>query len=227
MVTLPSIWVIAPTPRQPDFSSPVVLADEQIPVNTPSASSSSPVMIYKPAIPEVAVTRRYIEKEPSPTVPTSSRRHSAIGAFVRRLGNVLGFKREPMHSPLRHSSVHDKSGVNKKSRLFSRLSSRTRAYSFDTATRGGFMNMKRTAGYQPDQELAGVGDGEAITDEEAHQSSSGRPSRTPRTGEGTGIDLEGLVTEFVRVEDAKRSGTGLGIGRGRQGSRTEHSPSPI
>lgn len=69
-----------------------------------------------------------------------------------------------------------------------------------------------------------------VTDGEARQLSSfgtGHPNRAPRTGTRNGIDLEGMVTDFVRAEDAKRSGTGsaFAVGNGRQGSGSQHSPS--
>ena len=58
-----------------------------------------------------------------------------------------------------------------------------------------------------------------LTDGEAPQLSSfgtGRPNRAPHTGRRNGIDLEDMVTDFVRAEDAKRSGIGSAVGNGRQ-----------
>lgn len=228
VLTLPSIWLISPTPKQPGFSSPVVLDDDQ---TLPSASlSPSPVMIYEPTTAEVARTYSYLKKKPLPTIPIVNQRHSVVAVFVRRLGNAVGFKRESVQSPHRHNHGNDKSGVGKRARLNSQLSSRIPRYSFSTVTNGHFTTTKHTAGRQSNQTVTEFGGSETIAAGEAGHISSFKIEHlncAPRTGGGNVTDLQGIVTNFVRAEDAKRSGTQSAVGTGRQGSGSEHSPFPV
>jgi len=184
-------------------------------------------MIYDPTTPSVARAYRHFENKPLPTIPIVSQRHSVIAVFVRRLGNAIGFKRESVQSPHRHNHVYDKSGVDKRARLHSQLSPRIQTYSFDTVTNGRFTTTKQIVGRQSNQRVTEYGDSEAITDgEESHLSSFkiGRPNCASRTGAGNVTDLQGMVANFVRAEDAKRSGIGSAVGSGRQGSGSGHSP---
>ena len=228
MLTLPSIWLTSPTPRQPGFSSPVILDDER---TLPSASlPPSPVVIYEPTTAEAARTYSYLKKKPLPTIPIVNQRHSVIAVFVRRLGNAIGFKRESVRSPHHHNHGYEKSSVDKRARLHSQLSSQIPRYSFGTVTNGRFTTTKHTAGRQSNQTVTEFGDSETMTAREARHISSfktGRPNGAPRTGGGNVTDLQGIVTNFVRAEDAKRSGTGSAVGSGRQGSGSEHSRFPV
>jgi len=117
-----------------------------------------------------------------------------------------------MRNSRKHSYDRDKSGVEKNARSPSPLSPRI------TATAGRSITTKQIVGYQPDQGMARFGASETITEAEALQLSSfkiGHPTRAPSTGRGDIIDLEGMVTEFVRAGDTKRSGTGPRVGSGR------------
>jgi hypothetical protein len=187
-------------------------------------------MIYKPTKSEVARTHQDLEKEPISTAPIASQRQSGIAAFVRRLGNAIGVGRGSMQSPHRHGHVYDKSDVENRARLHPRLFPRIRTYSFDTATNGRVTTTKQAADHQSDEGMAGFGASEMITDGEARQLSSfkmGHPDRAPRIGGGNTIDLEGMVTDFIRAEESKRSVAGSAVGSGRQGSGSEHPPSPV
>jgi len=139
----------------------------------------------------------------------------------------MGFKREPIQG---HSHVYDKSGVDKKARLHSQRSTRIQTYSFDPTTNGRLTTTAQTAGRQADQGMAGIGASEAILDREARRPSQlkiGRLSRALHTGGESGIYLEGIVTDFVGAENAKRSGTGSAVEGGRQESGSEHPPPPV
>jgi len=184
-------------------------------------------MLYKPNISEVTRTSCYLKKDPLPTIPAVSQRRSVIGSFVRRLGNAIGFKRGPKQSQRPHGDVCDKSGVEKKTY---QLSPRLRTYTSDTVPNGHSITTKQTASQQPDLWMARFSASEVTTDGEARQLSSfeiGRQNRTPSTGAGNVTDLEGIVTEFVRAEDTKRSETGPSVGGGGQGSGSEPSSSPV
>jgi len=150
---------------------------------------------------EVARARRYLEKRSLPTFPIISQRESVIAAFARRLGNAAGFRREPVQSTHRNSHACDTSDV--------------RTYSFDTATNGHFTTTKQTPGHQSDHGMVASSASETITGGEARQFSS-FPNRAPRTGGGNVIDLEDMVTDFVRAEDTKRSETGCAEELGRE-----------
>lgn len=85
------------------------------------------------------------------------------------------------------------------------------------------------AGRQSNQRIAEYGDSETTTGGEARHLPSfetGRPNCASRTGAGNVTDLQGMVTNFVRAEDAKRSGTGSAVSGDRQGSGSEHPSSP-
>ena len=171
-------------------------------------------MIYKPTISEAAKARRYLEKKSLSTIPITSQRESVFAAFARRLGNAIGFRREPVQSTHRHSHARDTPDVDERARLHSQPS-RIRTYSFDAAANGHFTTTKQTPGDQSDHGMVASSASEAITGGKARQFSS-FPNRAPRTGGGTVIDLEDMVTDFVRAEDTKRSGTGCAEELGRE-----------
>ena len=148
-----------------------------------------------------------------------------MGAFVSRLRVAIGLKKGPMQTSGHHSYDCDKSGGEKKARL---PSPRIRTYSFDTATGGRSITTKQMVGRQPDQAMAKFGANGTIADGKAHQLSSfniGYPNRSQSIHRENINDLEGMVTEFVRAEDTKRSRTGSGVGIARQGSGSKYSPS--
>jgi len=162
-------------------------------------------MIYEPTISEVARARRYLEKKSLPTIPITSQGVSVITAFARRLGNAIGFRRGPGQNTHRHNRACDTPDVDERAGLESQPSLRIRTYS-DDARNGHFTTTKQTPGHQSSPGMVASSTGETITGGEARQFSS-FPNRTPRTGGGNVIDLEDMVTDFVRAEDAKRSGS--------------------
>ena len=167
----------------------------------------------------------YLEKSPLPATPAGRRRQFVMGAFVSRLRVAIGLKQGPMQTSGHHSYDCDKPSGEKKARL---PSPRIRTYSFDTATGGRSITTKQMVDHQPDQVMARFGANGTITDEEAHQLSSfniGYPNRVQSIHRENINDLEGMVTEFVRAEDTKRSRTGSGAGSARQGSGSKYSPS--
>ena len=178
MLTLPCIWVITPTPRQPGFPSPIALDDEQTP---PSARSSpSHFMIYKPTISDTAKARRYLEKKSLPTIPITSQRASVIAAFARRLGNAIGFRRELVQSTHRHNHARGTPDVDERAELHSQPSLRIQTSSFDAVTNGHFTTTKQAPGHQPDHGMVASSASETIPGGEARQFSS-YPNRAPRT----------------------------------------------
>ena len=163
-------------------------------------------MIYEPTISEVARARRYLEKKSLPTIPITSQGVSVITAFARRLGNAIGFRRGPGQNTHRHNRACNTPDVDERAGLEPQPSLRIRTYSFNAVTNGHFTTTKQAPGHQPDHGMVESSASETIPGGEARQFSS-YPNRALRTEGRNAIDLEDMAADFIRSEDAKRSGT--------------------